>query len=119
MNQANIVINSRDRGGDAWCAGVEGDGPQLANVTGVACDIALAHKDAADAIVATGEHKGGASAADPVATAVDGVLPAGTCFQAGYIDSTVICNSIGSANASIIGQGQTGSCRYGVNADSA
>ena len=78
----------------------------------------MAHNNAASGIGAIGEFKGGASAAGPVATAVGGIFPAGACFQAGYIDSGVISNSIGRANAGVAGQGQAGgSCSSSVDGE--
>ena len=103
--------------GGGSCAGVNGDGPQLAIGAGVAGEIALAHKNAASAIAAAREYKGGASPSQPTAAAIDGVLPSGTSFQSRYIDCANIGDAIAIAAAGVRCQGEGGGSCAGVNGD--
>ena len=54
-------VSCEGEAGSCSCAGVNGDGPQLAIGAGVAGEIALAHQNAASAVGAARESKGGAS----------------------------------------------------------
>ena len=115
---ATAGISGQGEAGRRWGAVIDANGAQLAIGTGVAGDIALANQDAASAIAAAGEVKGGDAASGPAAAAIGGVLPASASLQARYIDCTVIGDAIAIAAAGIAGQGQDWHCRRcGIDGD--
>ena len=101
-------VSCEGEAGSCSCAGIDGDGPQLTIGTGVAGEIHLAYQDAASAVAATGQPKGGASARQPAGAGVGGVLPAGASFQARHIDCADVGDSVAIAGTGISCQGEAG-----------